>query len=52
MEQQEIRGRAINESQIKTQSGEVVQSPVRVSADKVGEDVVIRGDQVTRRIDS
>lgn len=49
---EEIRGRAINESQVKTQSGEVVQTPVKVSADKVGENIVIRGDQVTRRIDS
>jgi len=50
--EQEIRGKAINESQVRTQSGEVVQTPVRVSADKVGEDVVIREGVVTRRIDS
>jgi len=48
----EIRGRAVNESQIKTQNGDVIQSPVRVSADKVGENVVIRDGQVTRRLDS
>jgi hypothetical protein len=49
---QEIRGKAVNESQIKTRNGDVVQSPVHVPSDKVGEEVVVRGDQVTRRIDS
>jgi len=48
----EIRGRAIDENQVKTRSGEVVQSPVKVPSDKVGENIVIRDGQVTRRIDS
>lgn len=46
----ELRGKAIDESHISV-NGEVKEAPVNLSEYK-GEDVVIRGDQVTRRIDS
>jgi hypothetical protein len=50
--EQEIRGKAISEGQLRKQGGEIIESPVRITPDKVGKDVIVCEGQVLQRIDS
>jgi small nuclear ribonucleoprotein (snRNP)-like protein len=48
----EIRGKAMNENLVRTSSGEEHQMTKPLEERFVGKDVVIRGDNVTMRLDS
>lgn len=48
----EIRGKLINEDVVRLPDGDTVRLPKCADRSMVGEQIVVRGETITRRIDS